>query len=751
MVRLPVVLTVLLALLPAVGLTANGLAAAPASRPAGIVWIVADDMSLDIAASGAAGVATPNLDRLAREGRRFTRAYASAPVCSSSRSAFILGCYQTTTGLHPHDVENPQPLAPPFVALPTLLHDAGWFVTNTAAPGTVRGGKEIRRGKTHYNFVHDAATFFDGDDWRQRRPGQPFFAQFQILEPHRAFPIPESFDEAALAALPLPENYPDHPLFRRDWYAYLRSVEVVDRRVGDILAMLEAEGVLDDTIVVFFADHGRPMPWGKQWLTVEGLHVPLIIRGPGIAAGGVEEGVVSLVDLAPSAVSTAGLPVPAWMEGLPVLHDATGGVPANRAVFAARDRCGDAMDRSRAVITADALLVRNHFTDLPRDAWSSYKESSYPGLPLLRTLRAQGVLSPLQAAWLAPTRPAVELYDLARDPAGLHDVAADPAQAARRAALEARLDEWLATSGDTGAAGDPPTEPPLAEIQAAKRAGYARVWKKRLGLEDPSDSMKLTWWLASYALADSDAADAADHAGDFRPLFNGTDLTGWDGNPELWTVEDGCITGRTADPEQLASNQFLIWRGGAPRNFELRAKIRQRGNNSGIQYRSRELPEVGRWSVGGYQCDVHPAAANNAMVYDEKGRGIVVQNGQSVVVGPDGARWVVAEREPVKVDVNDWHEYTVVARGNRLVHMIDGRTTIELVDHEEARRSLEGLIAFQIHRGPAMEVQIKDVMLRELPDGELLTFDPAELPATARRLERPQPRPRKPAAAVPGP
>jgi N-sulfoglucosamine sulfohydrolase len=744
MVRLPVCLAAILALLPAVGL-----AATPVARPAGIVWIVADDMSLDVAAYGAAGVATPNLDRLAREGRRFTRAYASAPVCSSSRSAFILGCYQTTTGLHPHDVENPQPLAAPFMPLPTLLREAGWFVTNTAAPGTVRGGREIRRGKTHYNFVHDSATFFDGDDWRQRRPGQPFFAQYQILEPHRAFPIPESFDEAALAVLPLPANYPDHPLVRRDWYAYLRSVEVVDRRVGDILAMLEAEGVLDDTIVVFFADHGRPMPWGKQWLTVEGLHVPLIVRGPGIAAGSVEEGVVSLIDLAPSAVASAGLPMPAWVEGLPVVHGGAGGVPADRAVFAARDRCGDAMDRSRAVITADALLVRNDFTDLPRLSWSSYKESAYPGMPLLRTLEARGALTPLEAAWLAPTRPAVELYDLAHDPAGLHNVAATPAEAARRAALEARLDDWLTTSGDTGAAGDPPTEPPLAEIQAQKRAGYARVWKNRLGLEDPSDSMKLAWWLAAYALAED--TDADEHADAFRPLFNGTDLTSWDGNPKFWTVEDGCITGRTTDSDRLRYNQFLIWRGGTPRNFELRATIRQQGNNSGIQYRSRELPEVGRWSVGGYQCDVHPAAANNAMVYDEKGRGIVVQNGQSVVVDPDGVRWVVAEWDPVEVDVNDWHEYAIVARGNRLVHMIDGRTTIELVDHEEAKRSLEGLIGFQVHRGPPMEVQIKDVMLKELPDGDVVAFDPAAIPAAARRLERPQPRPRQPAAAAPAP
>ena len=111
--------------------------------------------------------------------------------------------------------------------------------------------------------------------------------------------------------------------------------------------------------------------------------------------------------------------------------------------------------------------------------------------------------------------------------------------------------------------------------------------------------------------------------GDERNLFNGKDLSGWDGNPELWSVKDGVIIGITKADEPLPYNQFLIWRGGKVKNFELRATIRQSGNNSGIQYRSKELSEVGKWSVGGYQCDIHPTSINNAMVYDERGRGII--------------------------------------------------------------------------------------------------------------------------------
>ena len=231
-------------------------------------------------------------------------------------------------------------------------------------------------------------------------------------------------------------------------------------------------------------------------------------------------------------------------------------------------------------------------------------------------------------------------------------------------------------------------------------------------------------------------AISAIHAQDgFKPLFNGKDLTGWDGNPELWKVENGEIVGTTTGPEQLAYNQFLIWRGGVVKNFELRAKIKQAGNNTGIQYRSKELPENGKWSIGGYQCDIHPATPNNAMVYEEKGRGIICQNGQGVVIDPEAKRWLASEHEPVKVDIAEWHEYTVIAQGNHLIHKIDGQVTIDLLDFEVAKRSFEGLLAFQIHRGPAMKVQIKDVMLKELPEGGVVPFEKSAIPSDAQIIE----------------
>jgi putative heme-binding domain-containing protein len=237
----------------------------------------------------------------------------------------------------------------------------------------------------------------------------------------------------------------------------------------------------------------------------------------------------------------------------------------------------------------------------------------------------------------------------------------------------------------------------------------------------------------------------------FKPLFDGKTLAGWDGNPELWSVEDGAITGKTKGPDHLAYNQFLIWRGGVVKNFELRAKIKCSASNSGIQYRSKELAEAGKWVVGGYQCDVHANAPYNGMVYEERGRGILVQNGQSVVIDDKGDKWLAAERDAVKVDFTEWHEYVIIAQGNHLIHKVDGKVTIDLVDHQEKNRTLEGLLAFQVHKGPAMIVQIKDVVLKELPDSPLITLDKNPIPSDAQRIVAPAAKKAAPKAAAKAP
>lgn len=452
-----------------------------------IVWIISDDLSPELGCYGYESVRTPNIDRLAREGARFTRAFATAPVCSSSRSAFITGMYQTSIACQHHRTEDPKLLPADVKTLPELLRAAGYFVTNCQDPE----GK--KHGKTDYNFVYDAKQMFDGSDWRKRKPGQPFFAQVQIKEPHRAF-VNEPPTPAQLQA-PLPPVYADHPLTHRDWAAYLQNIEALDVKVGQVLDVIEAEGVAQDTIVIFFGDHGRPHVRDKQWLYDGGIRVPLLVRWPGkIAAGTVRDELVSLIDLAPTCVSAAGAEIPPNMHGKS-LHPAA--PVAREFVVAARDRCGDADDRIRCVRTAQFKYIRNFRPELPYTQHSSYKEVQYPMLPLMRELHAEGKLTPAQAMFFADAKPAEELYDVVNDPWEMSNLATLPEHAATLQDLRAKLDGWMKDTGDMG--GTVETHPTLAEIIAqTRRTTYDKPLKQRGLPGKPTDKQMIEWWQAHY-------------------------------------------------------------------------------------------------------------------------------------------------------------------------------------------------------------------------------------------------------------
>lgn len=240
--------------------------------------------------------------------------------------------------------------------------------------------------------------------------------------------------------------------------------------------------------------------------------------------------------------------------------------------------------------------------------------------------------------------------------------------------------------------------------------------------------------------------------GGFTSLFNGKDLSGWDGDPKLWKVENGLVIGTNPAPEAMANNSFLIWRGGVVKDFELHATIRVLGdNNSGVQYRSRELKDVAPWVITGYQCDIHPAIEHTGMTYEERGRGIFGLNGHNVLLDPDGALWQLSEHAPVKADIGQWNEYVVIAKGNHLSHFINGQPTSELIDHDASKRALEGLLAIQLHRGNPNRVEIKELRLNVLPEASLEAFDPAKLPPTAKKIEKPHTlHPQGTGAVVPG-
>jgi hypothetical protein len=214
------------------------------------------------------------------------------------------------------------------------------------------------------------------------------------------------------------------------------------------------------------------------------------------------------------------------------------------------------------------------------------------------------------------------------------------------------------------------------------------------------------------------SAALADTNGEFKQLFNGKDLTGWEGDPNIWRVEDGLITGQTTRDTKLQANTFLIWTGGEVDDFVLEAEFRLEGdNNSGIQYRSQRNPKKGKYSIIGYQGDIHPASNYIGMLYDEGGRGIAAERGQKVVLGPDDKKSVEQLTAPDKlepVDLAKWNKLEITAQGNRLIHKINGEQTIDLTENDPQNAESKGLLALQVHAGPPMKVQFKSIKLKPL-------------------------------------
>ncbi|RJP25792.1 MAG: DUF229 domain-containing protein [Candidatus Omnitrophota bacterium] len=426
--------------------------AADTMRP-NIVWIIAEDLCPDLGCYGNTLVHTPNIDRLAGEGVRFTNAFTTAPVCSASRSAFNTGMYQTSIDVHHHRSHRQDGYRlPEDVHLITdYFRRAGYFTCNVKdVTPSVKGTQ-----KTDYNFSVEKP--FDGTDWNQRKEGQPFYVQINFPEAHRDFkrakehPVdPDKVD--------IPPYYPDHPLTRRDWADYLDTIGFLDEKVGAVLNRLENEGLAENTIVFFFGDHGRCHVRGKQWLYDEGIHIPLLVRRPGtLAAGSVRDDLISAIDLAPASLIIAGVEVPENMEGQDFLSSSA---PKREFIIAARDRCDETVDRIRCVRTPRWKYIRNFMPNRPYSQLNRYKECQYPVLRLMRRLHEQGKLTPAQERFMAEARPMEELYDLQNDPHEIHNLAVSHEHAAVLKEMRMILDRWIVETGDQG---EIPEDPAIAK------------------------------------------------------------------------------------------------------------------------------------------------------------------------------------------------------------------------------------------------------------------------------------------------
>lgn len=414
-------LTILLSLL--LGIAAPAIAD---DRP-NILWITIEDWSPDLSCYGTKGIATPHVDQLASEGIRYEHAFTTSPVCSTSRSAMMTGFHQNYIEANQHREHNKKPLPHGIKPLPHLFAEAGYYTA-------------LMSWKTDCNFLPDGkGELFMGEDWAERKEGQPFFARITFGGTHRAW-TRDPQRPIAIEDVEIPPYYPDTEFVRRDWANGLEQMQLVDREVGEILKRLDDEGLRENTIVFFIGDHGRCHIRGKQFLYDGGIRIPMIMRWPGkVAPAQVSNDLVMSIDIGATILEAAGIEAPVPLHGKNLLSDA---ITNRKYVFAARDKMDETHDAMRSIRSQDHKLILNL---MPERAWcqyNHYKEGAYPVLAEMNVMNLKGELTPAQAAFFAPTKPEIELFDLRKDPHEVNNVADDPAYAEIRTGLLAELEKW---------------------------------------------------------------------------------------------------------------------------------------------------------------------------------------------------------------------------------------------------------------------------------------------------------------------
>ena len=427
-----------------------------------ILWLVAEDLSPFLPAFGDSTVATPHLDRLAREGVRYTRVFSPSGVCAPSRAALALGMYPTRTGaMHmrtgpwyaPSD--NPPTTwpggQPIYEALPpagthmhsTYMRRAGYYATNNA--------------KQDYQFRVELTAWDESSNlahWRNRPdPAQPFFAIFNFGATHESQIWQKAADSLWVPEdleVRVPPYLPDTETVRTDLRRMYSNIVEMDAQVGEILGQLEADGLLDKTVIFWYGDHGGMLPRSKRTLYDTGLQVPLLVRFPGAQLGGQSDGqLLSFVDFLPTLLSLAGEPLPESLDGRAWLGISRAGEPRKYIHAAADDFDQCCHDRVRAVRDSRFKYIRNLLPNRPYYLPIPYREQMASMQEMLQ-LQAAGRLDSLPALWFRPVKEPEELFDTRTDPFELHNLAGDPAYADKLAELRAEMDRWMQATGDKG-------------------------------------------------------------------------------------------------------------------------------------------------------------------------------------------------------------------------------------------------------------------------------------------------------------
>jgi arylsulfatase A-like enzyme len=419
------------------------------ARP-NILWLSFEDTNPFCGCYGDPVARTPNLDRLAAEGCRWPNTFSTAGVCAPARSAVITGMYPIAIGTmhmrtahtNPATPEMPTPYSaviPHYVKCFTeYLRAAGYYCTNNV--------------KTDYQFDPPLTAWDELSTeahWRNRPDKEsPFFAVFNLGETHESGMWPEKCPEVTFDPddMQLPPHYPDTPKVREAMARMYTHIENNDRVLGELLAQLEEDGPADNTIVFHWSDHG-PLPRGKRWPYDLGIHVPMIVRWPGgLEPGSVSDRLLSTVDLGPTVLSLAGVPIPAHMQGRAFLGEQD--TPPREYVYATRDRYDESYDMIRAVRDKRFKYIRHYRPELPYLLWIPYR-NRHPILQEMWRLHMADELEGPQRLMFQP-RPVEELYDTEADPHEIENLAADPAHARELDRLRNELDRWLDEVGDMG-------------------------------------------------------------------------------------------------------------------------------------------------------------------------------------------------------------------------------------------------------------------------------------------------------------
>jgi len=409
-----------------------------------ILWISTEDIGCTLAPYGDSTAYTPNINRLAREDIVYDRAFTVSGVCAPSRSSMISGVHPTSLGTHHMRTQGIQ--VPEFVqAFSSYLREAGYYCSNNV--------------KEDYNYPVDAGAWNESSwkaHWRNRQPGQPFFAVFNniVTHEHKTWYNQRNLMALDLDEIPVPKYYPqDNEEVRRGVARVYSNIMDLDAHVGYLLKQLEDAQLMDSTIIVFWSDHGGPLPRQKRELFDSGTKVPLIIRYPdGWKSGSREQRLVSMMDLGPTMMSILGLDLPDYMQAQPFMGK--NAAEARQYVFLHRDRMDAQYDLVRGVRDERYKYFRNYYPDRPNIQEIRYR-MQVPLMQEMARLHKDGSLQAEQEIWFNTSKPAEELYDTQSDPDEINNLANDPSYRDKLQELRAAHLEWREQTLDLGAIPEP--------------------------------------------------------------------------------------------------------------------------------------------------------------------------------------------------------------------------------------------------------------------------------------------------------